>query len=138
MLEGSWGVYLIPYTTRFRELQFLEKKEIDCFRHSLSTHFEYCWNNVNSLNFKYFLDGGTRNSWGRRNYLGAMTQARHCVTLRWPLAHVGYTRNPPSVRSRSYSACRVQGFRTTEPPRCCRNKKTAKSKTLPLLLTAVV
>jgi len=22
---------------------------------------------------------------GSRNYLGAMTQARHCVTLRWPL-----------------------------------------------------
>jgi len=25
---------------------------------------------------------------GRRNYLGAMTQARHCVTLRWPLPDV--------------------------------------------------
>jgi len=25
---------------------------------------------------------------GRRNYLGAMTQARHCVTLRWPLRQI--------------------------------------------------
>ena len=30
---------------------------------------------------------GHKKSWGRRNYLGAMTQARHCVTLRWPLTH---------------------------------------------------
>jgi len=28
---------------------------------------------------------GHKNSWGRRNYLGAMTQARHCVTLTWSL-----------------------------------------------------
>ena len=53
IVGGVRGVYLIPYTTRFHELQFFtvygkhkkEKKEIDCFRHSLSTHFEYCLNN---------------------------------------------------------------------------------------------
>jgi len=39
---------------------------------------------LNSLNEKKNLDGH-KNSWGSRNYLGAMTQARHCVTLRWPL-----------------------------------------------------
>jgi len=29
---------------------------------------------------------GHKNSWGRKNYSGAMTQARHCVTLRWRLS----------------------------------------------------
>jgi len=38
-----------------------------------------------NLKLKKIFGWGHRNSWGRRNYLGAMTQARHCVTLRCPL-----------------------------------------------------
>jgi len=30
---------------------------------------------------------GAQKFMGRRHFLGAMTQARHCVTLRWPLGH---------------------------------------------------
>ena len=32
---------------------------------------------------------GTQKFMGAQNYLGAMTQARHCVTLRWPLFPCG-------------------------------------------------
>ena len=31
---------------------------------------------------------GAKNSWGRINYLRAMKQARHCVTIRWPLGEM--------------------------------------------------
>jgi len=41
---------------------------------------------IKQLNLKFKFGWGHKNSWGRRNYLGAMTQARHCVTLRWPLS----------------------------------------------------
>jgi len=40
-----------------------------------------------NLIFFNFFGRGHKNSWGRRNYLGAMTLARHCVTLRWSLLH---------------------------------------------------
>jgi len=40
-----------------------------------------------NLKFKKFWMGAQK-FMGRRNYLGAMTQARRCVTLRWPVAQL--------------------------------------------------
>jgi len=41
---------------------------------------------IEQLNLKLKKIGmGAQKFMGSRNYLGAMTQARHCVTLRWPL-----------------------------------------------------
>ena len=62
IVGGVLGVYLIPYTTRFHELQFLKKKEIDCFRHSLSTHLNIAWTieQLNLIFFKFFWTGAQK------------------------------------------------------------------------------
>ena len=83
---GVRGVYLIPYTTRFHELQFLKKMKLIVFDILCPHILNIAWT-IEQLNliFLIFFGRGHKNSWGRRNYLGAMTQARHCVTLRRPL-----------------------------------------------------
>jgi len=97
---GSRGVYLIPYTDRFHELQFsgplwggtpgAPKSKIKIRANFVVLPKNPQHNNI--LNIAWTTEQlnlelkknwmGHKNSWGRRNYLGAMTQAHRCVTLR--------------------------------------------------------